>query len=61
MIETITVINKSGKIISTGKHLVNIFKDARDAYQEKKAELKAEQRERLRQKHAQKYPQRLEL
>ncbi|KAH8816031.1 hypothetical protein F5884DRAFT_665416 [Xylogone sp. PMI_703] len=57
IVESITVINKSGKVISTGKHLVNIFKDAKDAYQEKRAELKAEQRERLRQKYAHKYQQ----
>ncbi|RFU30210.1 hypothetical protein B7463_g6135, partial [Scytalidium lignicola] len=65
LMETVTVINKSGKIISTGKSLINIFKEAKDAYQDKRAELKAEQRERLRQKyaqkHAQKYAQKLLL
>ncbi|KAJ9144123.1 WD repeat containing protein pop1 [Pleurostoma richardsiae] len=40
--ETVTIINNSGKIISTGKHLVNIFKGAKASYQEKKAALKAE-------------------
>ncbi|CAD6499270.1 BgTH12-03390 [Blumeria graminis f. sp. triticale] len=41
-VETVTIINKSGKIISTGKHLVNIFKDAKAAYREKRDELRAE-------------------
>lgn len=52
--ESITVINKSGKVISTGKHLVNIFKDARDAYNEKKNELKAETLKRIEYKNTQK-------
>lgn len=42
VVETISIINKSGKVVSTSKHLVNIFKDAKDAYQEKKAEIRAE-------------------
>ncbi|KAJ0110046.1 hypothetical protein J7T55_014849 [Diaporthe amygdali] len=40
--ETVTIINKSGKIIGNGKHIVNIFKEAKAAYQDKKASLKAE-------------------
>lgn len=40
--ETVTIINNSGKIISTGKHLVSIFKDAKAAYQEKKASLRSD-------------------
>ncbi|KAH8902052.1 hypothetical protein BR93DRAFT_948177 [Coniochaeta sp. PMI_546] len=40
--ETITIINNSGKIISTGKHLVNLFKDAKAAYKDKKEALRAE-------------------
>ncbi|KFX94647.1 hypothetical protein O988_06173 [Pseudogymnoascus sp. VKM F-3808] len=39
--ETITIVNKSGKIVSTSKHLLNIFKEAKYAYQEKKAEIRA--------------------
>ncbi|RKF57766.1 putative mfs general substrate transporter [Erysiphe neolycopersici] len=39
-VETVTIINKSGKIVSTGKHIVNLFKDARAAYHDKKKELK---------------------
>ncbi|PBP15792.1 hypothetical protein BUE80_DR013458 [Diplocarpon rosae] len=71
-IETVTVINKSGKVISTvrpsvhlifmtqqppnpsqGKHLVNIFKDAKQAYQFKKAELKADHQARIQWKNDQ--------
>ncbi|KAJ2895442.1 hypothetical protein MKZ38_006587 [Zalerion maritima] len=40
--ETVTIINNSGKIISTGKHLVGLFKDAKSAYKEKKAVLEEE-------------------
>ncbi|KAF1828745.1 hypothetical protein BDW02DRAFT_603149 [Decorospora gaudefroyi] len=40
--ETITVINKSGKVVSNSKHIVNVFKEAKAAYRERKAEIKAE-------------------
>ncbi|CAI6331669.1 unnamed protein product [Periconia digitata] len=40
--ETITVINKSGKVVSSSKHIVGVFKEAKSAYRERKAELKAE-------------------
>lgn len=40
--ETVTIINNSGKIITNGKHVVNIFKEAKAAYQDKKAAIKAE-------------------
>ncbi|WPH01057.1 Hypothetical protein R9X50_00389200 [Acrodontium crateriforme] len=39
--QTVTIVNKSGKIVSTSKHLVNVFKEARSAYDERKAEIKA--------------------
>ncbi|GAM89785.1 hypothetical protein ANO11243_078240 [Dothideomycetidae sp. 11243] len=39
--QTITVVNRSGKVVKTSKHLVNVFKDAKSAYQERKAEIKA--------------------
>ncbi|KAK2051939.1 hypothetical protein LY76DRAFT_366381 [Colletotrichum caudatum] len=45
--QTVTIINNSGKIISTGKHLAGIFKEAKASYQEKKAAIKAD-REVLR-------------
>ena len=40
--QTITVVNKSGKVVSTSKHLVNVLKEAKSAYRERKAELKAQ-------------------
>ncbi|KAG7285687.1 hypothetical protein NEMBOFW57_007980 [Staphylotrichum longicolle] len=40
--EFITIINNSGKVISTGKHLVNIFKEAQAAYKDRKDAAKAE-------------------
>ncbi|KAI9726739.1 MAG: hypothetical protein M1828_000595 [Chrysothrix sp. TS-e1954] len=39
--QTVTVYNKSGKAVSTSKHLVNVFKEAKSAYREKKAEIRA--------------------
>ncbi|GAB7349319.1 hypothetical protein MBLNU459_g8456t1 [Dothideomycetes sp. NU459] len=39
--QTITVVNKSGKIVSSSKHLVNVFKEAKSAYRERKAEIRA--------------------
>ncbi|KAE8453282.1 hypothetical protein EG329_011349 [Mollisiaceae sp. DMI_Dod_QoI] len=53
LMETVTIINKSGKVISTGKHLVNIFKEAKEAYQDRKAELKAEQYARIKHRNTQ--------
>lgn len=39
--ETIAVIDKSGKIISTSKHLFDVFKEAREAYTERKEHFKS--------------------
>ncbi|KAI1407705.1 hypothetical protein F5Y13DRAFT_174161 [Hypoxylon sp. FL1857] len=41
-VEIVTVVNSSGKIISNGRHLINILKEAKASYQEKKAAIKAE-------------------
>ncbi|KAI2607882.1 hypothetical protein GGR54DRAFT_619211 [Hypoxylon sp. NC1633] len=41
-VEVVTIVNSSGKIISNGRHLINIFKEAKASYQEKKAAIKAE-------------------
>ncbi|KXJ88624.1 hypothetical protein Micbo1qcDRAFT_235905 [Microdochium bolleyi] len=41
--EIVTIVNSSGKIISNGGKLVNIFKEAKASYDEKKASMKAEQ------------------
>ncbi|KAG9242108.1 hypothetical protein BJ878DRAFT_188671 [Calycina marina] len=53
-LETVTIVNKSGKVVSTGKHLVNIFKDAKEAYNEKKNALKADHYAEIKHKNAQK-------
>lgn len=41
LIQTIAVLDTSGKAISTSKHLVNVFKEAKAAYRERKAEVVA--------------------
>ncbi|KAL2158787.1 hypothetical protein VTH06DRAFT_3979 [Thermothelomyces fergusii] len=40
--EIITIINNSGKVISTGKQLVGIFKEAQAAYRDRKEAAKAQ-------------------
>ncbi|KAF1925104.1 uncharacterized protein M421DRAFT_94923 [Didymella exigua CBS 183.55] len=47
--ETITVINKSGKV---SKHVFSVFKEAKAAYRERKAEIKAERDAAVREKKA---------
>ncbi|KAF5001129.1 hypothetical protein FGRMN_1240 [Fusarium graminum] len=42
--QTITIVNNSGKIVKTGKHLFSIFKEAQGSYKEKKAQIKSEQK-----------------
>ena len=42
--QTIAVVDKSGKVISTGKNLKNVWNEAKLAYLERKAEIKAEKR-----------------
>ena len=44
--QTITIVNKSGKVVSTSKHLVNVFNEAKSAYNERKAEIKASRRDK---------------
>ncbi|TKA83007.1 hypothetical protein B0A55_00842 [Friedmanniomyces simplex] len=39
--QTITIVNKSGKIVKSSKHLVNVWNEAKSAYNERKAEIKA--------------------
>lgn len=39
--QTVTVVNRSGKVVKSSKHLVNIFNEAKSAYRERKAEIKA--------------------
>ncbi|KAH0136425.1 hypothetical protein KCU67_g16050, partial [Aureobasidium melanogenum] len=52
--QTVTVVNKSGKVVSTGKHVVNVFKEAKSAYRERKAEIKAVRDAEFEQKRVQK-------
>ncbi|KAH7027933.1 uncharacterized protein B0I36DRAFT_365062 [Microdochium trichocladiopsis] len=42
-IEIVTIVNSSGKIISNGGKLMNVLKEAKASYDEKKAAIKAEQ------------------
>ncbi|OAX78237.1 hypothetical protein ACJ72_07457 [Emergomyces africanus] len=39
---TIAVFDKSGKVVSTSKHLFGVFKEARSAYRERKAEIRSD-------------------
>lgn len=52
--QTVTVVNKSGKVVSTGKQVVNVFKEAKSAYRERKAEIKAVRDAEIEQKRVQK-------
>lgn len=42
--QIVTIVNQSGKIVKSSKQLVNVFKEAQSAYNEKKAELKAQRK-----------------
>ncbi|KXT10710.1 hypothetical protein AC579_214 [Pseudocercospora musae] len=42
--QTITIVNKGGKIVSTSKHLVNVFNEAKSAYNERKADIRAQRK-----------------
>ncbi|KIX05902.1 uncharacterized protein Z518_03875 [Rhinocladiella mackenziei CBS 650.93] len=44
--QTIAIVDRSNKIISTSKQLKNVFKEAKMAYMERKAEIMAERRAR---------------
>jgi len=39
--QTITIVNQSGKVVKTSKHLVNVWNEAKGAYNERRAEIKA--------------------
>ena len=52
--QTITIVNRSGKVVSTSKHLVNVFNEAKSAYNERKAEIKASRRDKADRKLEQK-------
>ncbi|KAF2149439.1 hypothetical protein K461DRAFT_323934 [Myriangium duriaei CBS 260.36] len=59
--QTVTVVNRSGKVVKTSKHLVNVFKDAKTAYLERKAEIKAVRKADLNEKEARRARERLEV
>jgi hypothetical protein len=63
--QVITIVNQSGKVVKSSKHLVNVFKEAKSAYDEKKAEIKAfrrhEQETKERERQAIKQLERLRL
>lgn len=42
--QTVTIVNKSGKVVKSSKHIANVFKEAKSAYNERKAEIKANRR-----------------
>lgn len=58
--QTITIVNKSGKIVSSSKHLVNVFNEAKSAYNERKAELRASRREKAEKSEERKLRNRIE-
>jgi len=59
--QTVTVINKSGVVVKNSKQLINVFKEARDAYMDKKAELRATRDREYDEKRARKALNRLNL
>lgn len=50
--ETIAVIDKSGKIVSSSKHLFGVFREARDAYRESKAQVISERNAKIAEQQA---------
>ncbi|KAL8728905.1 MAG: hypothetical protein Q9181_005182 [Wetmoreana brouardii] len=50
--QTIAVVDRSGKVVSTSKHLINVFKEAKAAYRERKAEIVAGRQYELEEKQA---------
>jgi hypothetical protein len=54
--QTVTVFNKSGKVVSTGKQLAAVFKEAKAAYLSRKAEIKAGRHAEYEEKRARHTP-----
>lgn len=50
--ETIAVIDKSGKVVSTSKHLFGVFSQAKNAYRERKAQLQSERNAKIAEEQA---------
>ncbi|KAH1332807.1 hypothetical protein KXX47_002594 [Aspergillus fumigatus] len=50
--ETIAVIDKSGKVVSTSKHLFGVFTQAKNAYRERKAQIQSERNAKIAEREA---------
>lgn len=50
--QTIAVFDKSGKVVSTSRHLMDVFKEAKSAYQERKAEIVADKKAKFGERDA---------
>ncbi|EAW11327.1 uncharacterized protein ACLA_090200 [Aspergillus clavatus NRRL 1] len=50
--ETIAVIDKSGKVVSTSKHLFGVFSHAKNAYRERKAQVQSERNAKIAEREA---------
>ncbi|RAL13184.1 uncharacterized protein BO97DRAFT_44936 [Aspergillus homomorphus CBS 101889] len=50
--ETIAVIDKSGKVVSTSKHLFGVFSQAKNAYRERKAQVQSERNAKIAEREA---------
>ncbi|KAL2861527.1 hypothetical protein BJX68DRAFT_260346 [Aspergillus pseudodeflectus] len=50
--ETIAVIDKSGQVVSTSKHLFGVFNQAKNAYRERKAQVQSERNAKIAEKIA---------
>jgi hypothetical protein len=50
--QTIAVIDKSGKVVSSSKHLLGVFKEAKSAYRERKAEILATKKAKFTEREA---------
>ncbi|KAF9888668.1 hypothetical protein FE257_008426 [Aspergillus nanangensis] len=50
--ETIAVIDKSGKVVSTSKHLFGVLNQAKNAYRERKAQIQSERNAKIAEEQA---------
>ncbi|PYH40723.1 uncharacterized protein BP01DRAFT_329356 [Aspergillus saccharolyticus JOP 1030-1] len=50
--ETIAVIDRSGKVVSTSKHLFGVFSQAKNAYRERKAQVQSERNAKIAEREA---------
>ncbi|KAL9638147.1 MAG: hypothetical protein Q9164_001741 [Protoblastenia rupestris] len=47
LVQMVTVVDKSGKAVNSSKHIVNVWKEAKAAYKERKAEVVAGRQSKL--------------